>query len=286
MLRLIRPHQSVKNLVVVPLALVQPASWHPDSAARVLFCVLAFTAMSGLVYIVNDVSDRERDRQHPVKRHRPVASGVVPVWLAWAFAALLAAPLLLLTAADPHLWWPMSAYALLNMAYSRGLKHLALVDAMVVAAGFALRVLQGYEATRQPADDWLVVFVFSASLLVSLGRRRHELSSGARMQRPALARLSVSFLDHLLVVTAAVTAVALWEYLASESPAAGNGSVHLLLLAPVALLVLFRYLELVMLRGSGGDAVQTLFRDRTLLGAVAVGGLIFAVTVVAVGRPT
>lgn len=270
----------MKNLVVVPLALVDPVAWRVDSVARVLLCVLAFTLTSGLVYIVNDVNDRDRDRLHPVKRHRPVASGAVPVWLAWAFAAVLAAPLLALMAGDPSLWWPMAGYAALNVAYSRGLKHLALVDAMVVAAGFVLRVLQGYEATRQPAESWLVVCVFSACLLVSLGRRRQELSSGAQLQRPALARLSVPFLDHLLVVTAALTAVALWEYLSSQSPAAGYRTLHLVLLAPVALLVLFRYLELVMLRGSGGDAVQTLFRDRTLLGTAVAGGLIFAATVV------
>jgi hypothetical protein len=128
---------------------------------------------------------------------------------------------------------------------------------------------------------WLVAAVFAACLLVSFGRRRYELATGARAERPALADLTVAFLDHLVVISTCLTAVSAWLYLDLDAPTGRYRTWILILLFPLVLLLLFRYLALVMLHKQGGDAVATISGDRTLVGVAGLAGLVFGLTVVA-----
>ncbi|MEV7673123.1 UbiA prenyltransferase family protein [Streptomyces sp. NPDC088752] len=269
-LALLRPGQWPKNLLVVPLALLD-GGWSGSGAARVALALGAFVLASSLVYVLNDIADVDRDKRHPVKRHRPLASGRMGIPAAWATAAVLGAllgPALL--ALGPGGALVVGLYLAVNGAYSWKLKHLPLVDVFVVATGFVLRLLGGYEATGRPAEMWLVLTVLAFCLVLILGKRRHELSVSGTGHRPALVGYSAHFLDLVLVLCSALAVVGYLLYLRTES---GFGP-YALLTVVCALLALFRYLQVVVVDGGGGEPVKTLLRDRVMLANSAVWGLL------------
>jgi decaprenyl-phosphate phosphoribosyltransferase len=254
---LLRPGQWPKNFLVVPLPLLG-AAWSWEDGAKVALATAAFVAASSLVYVVNDIADVERDRRHPVKRLRPLASGRVGVPAAVALGVLLAALLVpLLLRLGPHGSWPVLVYLALNAAYSWRLKHLPLLDVFIVATGFVLRLLGGYGASGRPVAAWLVLTVLTLCLVLILGKRRHELGVSGTGHRPALVGYSAHFLDLVLVMCSALTMVGYLMYLTTES---GYGS-GVLLTAPCALFALFRYLQVVVVRSEGGNPVRVLLRD-------------------------
>ncbi|WP_236718060.1 UbiA prenyltransferase family protein [Actinoplanes sp. TFC3] len=283
---LVRPWQWAKNLLVIPLALLDADVWSWKILGDVALAVIAFTLASALVYIGNDVADRLRDRRHPVKRLRPIASGRVPVPLAYGYAGLIAAALIAMLSWLPDVAaLPVVAYLLLNIAYSRRLKHIPLVDVCTVAAGFVLRLLQGYTATAEPISSWLVVAVFTLCLLLILGKRRHELTVSGADHRPALRGYTVALADHLLVLSAVIAVVAGLLYVRTEAPVSPYGTGALLLSLPLGLFALLRYLQAVLVDSGGGDPVRTLLTDRTLLTAGGLWAAAFTVLLVLAHTP-
>lgn len=278
LLTLIRPAHCVKSLVVVPLAGLFPAAWRPASLGAIGWAVLAFALASALVYVLNDVADRHRDRLHPVKRDRPVASGRVPVVVAVVFAALPAGLLAVLLAVPlAGRWWPVVAYLALNVAYTYGLKHVPLVDAFTVAAGFVLRVVGGCVAVGVPAGGWLPMTVFCGSLLMTLGKRRAELLAAVGWaHRPALRDCSAHLLEQLMLLTAALAAVSYFLYTSTDL---ALGGVAVLVTAPSALYGLFRYLQLGL--ENGADPVRLLLTDRPTLVNGALWAVLLGATVAA-----
>ncbi|MFG3190633.1 UbiA prenyltransferase family protein [Streptomyces omiyaensis] len=267
-LALLRPGQWPKNLLVVPLALLD-GGWGGGGAGRVGLALGAFILASSLVYVLNDIADVERDKRHPVKRHRPLASGRMSIPAAWATAAALAALLVpALYPLGPGGALVVGAYLAVNGAYSWKLKHVPLIDVFVVATGFVLRLLGGYEATGRPAGMWLVLTVLAFCLVLILGKRRHELSVSGTGHRPALVGYSAHFLDLVLVLCSALAVVGYLLYLRTES---GFGP-YALLTVVCALLALFRYLQVVVVDGGGGEPVKTLLRDRVMLVNAGVWG--------------
>lgn len=256
-LRLLRPGQWPKNLLV-PLPLLGPA-WHWETAGRVALATAAFVVASSLVYVVNDLADVERDRRHPVKRHRPLPSGQVSfrtaVLLAVALAGLLAVAATLL---GPAASWPLLGYLVLNAAYSWKLKHFPLLDIFLVATGFVLRLLGGYQASGHPVSDWLVLAVLAACLVLILGKRRRELAVSGTGHRPALVGYSAHFVDLVLALCSALALIAYVLHVQTDPALPGAAAA---LTAPCALFALFRYLQVVVLHGEGGDPVRTLLRD-------------------------
>nr|MDT0656794.1 UbiA prenyltransferase family protein [Micromonospora sp. DSM 115978] len=275
LIRLARPRQWAKNVLVISVPLLDLESWRPGILGRLGWAVVAFTIASALVYMLNDVVDRERDRLHPVNRHRPIAAGR----LALPTVALSAAVLLLLLAvvlsSQPWKWaWPIGVYLLLNAAYSLGLKHVPLLDIFMVAAGFVLRLLQGYTVVEVAPAGWLLICVFSLCLLLIVGKRRHELVSTGVAHRPALRGYTVALTEQLMTLCAALTISSYLLYLRTEAQLGSYGPTAALLLTPFALLALFRYLQLALVRGSAGDPARTLLRDPVLVvNAVLWAGL-------------
>lgn len=278
---LIRPGQFPKNLLVVPLALLDAQTAPPGLLGRAAWAVLLFTLASSLVYVWNDLYDRHRDRAHPTKRHRPIASGRVGVSTAAAFGTALAVLLAGAALLGPvDLWWPVVVYLALNLVYSRGLKHVPLLDVFIVAAGFGLRVVQGHLAAGTEIRSWLLVSVFSLCLVFVLGKRRNEMATGGVSHRPALRGYSVPYLDHLIGLCACVTVVA---FLINLQQAVGTPYADLAVLgsAPFALFAMARYLQLLHVHGKGGEPTRILLRDRpmvvnTLLWALLLGGTLLA----------
>jgi decaprenyl-phosphate phosphoribosyltransferase len=266
LLRLVRPLHWAKNVIVVPVALLDAPAWSPSALGRVALAVLAFTLAAALAYVGNDITDRHRDRLHQHKRHRPIAAGRIPLPVARGFGALLATGLaLLIVLGGPARYWPVLASLALHLAYTRSIKHVPLVEAGAVAAGFVLRVVQGYVATGGSADGWLLVAVFSLCLLLILGKRRNELLTVGAEHRPALRGYSVQLADHLLLVTGMLATVTGLLYLRTAVPFGPYGQPVLLVSTPLALFAYSRYLQAVLIGGAGDDPVRFLLRDRALV---------------------
>ncbi|MEU6952498.1 UbiA prenyltransferase family protein [Streptomyces sp. NPDC045714] len=277
LLALLRPGQWVKNLAVVPLALLDTHPWGTAAFLRTGWAVLGFTLASALVYVVNDLADRERDRLHPVKRLRPIASGQVSTVAAGALTGVLALSLTGWAVAGPAWqWWPTALYLALSLAYSQGLKHVPLVDAFIVATGFVLRLVQGALLVGARMSEWLALCVFSLCLMLALGKRRHEMTAAGRAHRPALRGYTLAFLDHLVVLVAVLTAVSYVLYLRDDAALAAGASLVTLLSAPCAVFGLARYLQLLLVEEGGGNPVHVLFRDRATLVNAALWAVLVA----------
>jgi decaprenyl-phosphate phosphoribosyltransferase len=268
---LIRPAHAIKSFLAISIALVDAHDWSLAALGRAAWAAIAFSLAAACVYVCNDIADRRRDAQHPVKCHRPIAPGriSVKVGVGYLVGLLIALGVLIGTAPDKP-YWPIVAYLGLNVGYSCGLKHIPLIDVSVVALGFALRIIQGYVAIRQDLSGWLLVTIFSLSLLLVIGKRRRELVEAGSAHRPALRGYSVELANHLLQLTGVLSVVAALIYLRTEAPFGSYGQAAMLLSTPFALFAHFRYMQLLLVDSGGGDPVRTLLRDRALLSASAL----------------
>jgi 4-hydroxybenzoate polyprenyltransferase len=184
---------------------------------------------------------------------------------------LLLAPLGVLVAAGPvSRYWPVLTYLALNVAYTGFLKHIPLVDVGAVALGFVLRVVQGYVVLGLLLPGWLVVAVLSMSLLLLIGKRRNELLVTGAAHRPALRGYSIELVDQLLSLTGVLAVVAGLLHLATEAPFGDHRDTAVLLSALFALFSLFRYVQVLLVAGGGGDPVRSVLHDRVLVGACLV----------------
>ena len=263
-----RPRQWVKNLFVfaglifaqklfTPLALVA-------LAAFAIFC-----ALSGAVYLVNDVADRDKDRLHPTKRRRPIASGRLSVPAAVLAALLLVA---LSLTASLLISWSLAvvaaAYVTLLILYSVWLKHLVIVDVLVVAAGFVLRAVAGAVAIAVEISGWLLICTILIALFLALGKRRYEYltqGGGAAAHRPILAEYSAELLDQMIAVVTASTVTAYALYTMSPETVAKFHTHLLPATLPFVLYGIFRYLYLLYRRQLGGNPSELFLNDWPLL---------------------
>ncbi|MEJ3746349.1 UbiA prenyltransferase family protein [Actinomycetes bacterium KLBMP 9797] len=282
LLSLTRPGQWAKNPFVVPVALLDLPVWSVAGAARLLWAVAAFTMASALVYIVNDILDRHRDRAHPTKRRRPIAAGRVPVRWAVGLAVVQFGLLAGTLALQPwQRWWPVAAYLVVAAGYSLALKHVPLVDVFVVAAGFGLRLMQGYVVLDVDPSGWLLICVFSLCLLLTFGKRRQELVATAGAHRPALRGYTVPLIDQVMVLSAVLSVGAYLLYMRTEAPLGEYALTAAVLSAPLALFGVFRYLQVVLVDSGGDNPVRLLLRDpalvtNALLWAALSGGFLAA----------
>ncbi|WP_229402370.1 UbiA prenyltransferase family protein [Micromonospora okii] len=279
--RLTRPDQWPKNVVVIGVPLLDPLSWSRAGLTDLAGAIVAFTLASVLVYVLNDLLDRHRDADNPERWHRPIASGQVSPRVAAVFAggvaALLVALLALQSAATA---WPVAAYLLLNLAYSLGLKHVPPLDVFLVAGGFVLRLTYGYLATGAPIPGWLLTAVFTLCLLLVLGKRRQELHATGAAHRPALRGYTVALTEQLMQLSAALTAGSYLLYLRDEAPLGAYDATAVVVLTPMAVFGLFRYLQLVLVQNAGGNPVRTL-RDPVLVTNTALWAVLSGVLLLA-----
>jgi 4-hydroxybenzoate polyprenyltransferase len=273
----LRPEQWTKNLIVFAALIFAVQLFDPAALALASAAFLIFCGLSGAVYLINDVSDREADRQHPLKKMRPIASGALSsgVALAWA-AALIVVGLAAAFALRPMFGVAAASYVALVIWYSRALKHVVIVDVMSIAIGFVLRAVAGGLVIGVPISDWLLVCTILGALFLGLAKRRHELTllaEGATGHRRILEEYDPYLLDQMIAVVAAATLVAYIIYCASPVTAEKFGTQWLVLTTPFPIYGIFRYLYLVHRKHGGGSPSDLLLRDRPLLGCVALWGL-------------
>jgi 4-hydroxybenzoate polyprenyltransferase len=273
----LRPAQWTKNLLVFAGLIFGRRLFDPAAVLGAGAAFLVFCALSGVVYLVNDVLDRDSDRRHPLKAQRPIASGALPVAVALTAAGVIAAASM---AAAALLGWRFAlaaaTYLALNGAYSAVLKHIVIVDVLTLATGFVLRAIAGAVAIAVPISHWLFVCTILLALFVALAKRRHELvllADGATNHRPILSEYTPYLLDQMIGVVTASTLMAYAFYTISPETEQKFGTSWLGLTIPFPLYGIFRYLYLVHRRQGGGSPAELLVSDRPLLACVALWAL-------------
>jgi 4-hydroxybenzoate polyprenyltransferase len=272
----LRPRQWLKNLVVFAALIFAGRLTEPRLVGEAVVAFLLFCAASGAVYIVNDLFDAERDRRHPLKALRPIASGALGFApAALSAAVLLAAALLEAFRRSPPFGAVLLIYAVLNVLYSLWLKEVVIIDVMVIAAGFVLRAVGGALAIDVPISTWLIICTILLSLFLAFCKRRQELEflDDAGDHRATLREYSIGFIDQMINVVTASTVVAYTFYTVSPEVEQKLGTHYLYLTVPFVLYGIFRYLYLVHRRGIGGNPTQALLTDRPLLACVALWGI-------------
>jgi len=279
-LRILRPYQWTKNLIIFAAVLFSPTQMakNPEVWARIIQAFAAFCLISGAVYVLNDILDLEGDKVHPEKSKRPLASGQVSVSFAWAYGFGIAALALVWAfLLESAYGWVLAAYFIINLAYSIGIKHVVILDILFLSMGFVLRALGGVVVLSQfmphfYLSSWLALCALLLSLFLVLGKRRHEmvmLDNNAALHRQILGHYSISFLDQLISVVCAATIMSYCLYTMSEDTLKLYHTKNLFLTVPFVIFGVFRYLYLIYKKTEGGDPSRLLFRDvPTLLNVI------------------
>jgi 4-hydroxybenzoate polyprenyltransferase len=262
----LRPHQWTKNFFVfAPLIFSENVFNFPlilkSVLAFALFCVL-----SGAIYIWNDLRDIDEDKLHPVKSQRPLASGrleKIPAVVAFVFLCVLGLSLSFVL--NLNFFLLALGYVLLQLAYSGWLKHVVILDVLLVAAGFLIRVIAGGVAIEVDISAWLLICTFLLALFIALSKRRHELiflEKEASNHRPILKEYSPYLLDQMISVVTASTVIAYCLYTISDETIAKFGSSNLIFTVPFVLYGIFRYLYLIHQKCEGGSPESLLIKDK------------------------
>lgn len=283
-IRAMRPYQWTKNLLVFAALLFAAELGHPGQVLTSFLAFAAFCLAASATYIFNDLLDIESDREHPKKRHRPLASGEMKPAAGIALLSVLFAGSLVLG------WYirleflgALALYMALTLSYTLKLKHIIIIDVMVVALGFVVRAVAGALAIDVPFSSWLVVCTLFLAMFLGLSKRRHEitlLEEGAQSHRQVLQHYTVHYLDQLILIMAGGALITYTIYTCSPDVIERLGTNKLYVTLPFVVYGLFRYLHLVHHKTGGGDPSSTLLQDRPLgitvvLWAAACGVIIY-----------
>jgi 4-hydroxybenzoate polyprenyltransferase len=272
-----RPKQWMKNVLIFTALVFDEKLF--DLGAFLATCAgfILFSLISSSVYLLNDITDLEADRQHPKKKKRPIASGDLKVSTArWAVALLLLVSIPLAYLLSPSFCLILLIYLVLNLGYSRWLKHVVIIDVFVLASFYVIRVVAGLtliDVTR--FSPWLYVVTTLLALYIGLGKRRAELtllSDGAQSHRKVLDGYSLPLLDQYITIISATTVVAYSLYTFSAPNLPSNNA--MMLTIPFAIYGILRYLYLVQTKQGGGAPEEELLSDRPLQVTILLWGLV------------
>ena len=274
-----RPRQWTKNVFIFAALVFDKQLFVVDSFLRTLAGFALFCLISSCVYIFNDLADVEADRQHPEKKNRPIASGKLPVSAAWTAGIVF----VILTLGLAYLLSPtfavvVAGYFILNLAYSNYLKHIPILDVLIISLGFVLRVGAGVTLIHvERFSPWLYIVMFLLSLFLGFGKRRAELAllaHGAGSHRKVLDGYTLPLLDQYIMIVSGTTIVAYSLYTFSAPNVPQNHS--MMLTIPFLVYSIFRYLYLIEVEHAGGTPEEVLLSDRPF----QISMLLWAVTVI------
>ena len=261
-----RPHQYIKNLFIfLPLFFALKIT---DTALLLQACLafIAFSLTASAIYILNDYQDIDEDREHPKKRFRPLASGDISKRQALGIMTFLfLAGFGLMASVSPLATAILAIYVLLNIAYSLRLKHIAILDITIIAAGFVLRLFVGSAATDIPLSMWIVVITFLLALFMALAKRRDDvlifLETGRKMRR-VIDGYNLQFLDTAMAIMAAVVIVSYTIYTTSEEVVERVHSHYLYLTSLFVIMGILRYLQIAFVHLDSGSPTKIVLQDR------------------------
>ena len=276
LLKTMRPRQWTKNALIMAPLFFDRQITNLVFLERVIAAFFLFCFLSSAIYIFNDISDLEADKKHPQKKNRPIASGQLPVMVAWAAEIILIVVLLPLS----YLLSPKFAiialiYIILNVAYSKWFKHIPLLDVLILATFYVLRVGAGVSVIQVKLfSPWLYVVTTLLALYLGLGKRRAELAllaDDANSHRRVLQGYSLPLLDQLITIVSSSTIVAYSLYTFLSPIAIGNHA--LMLTIPFVIYGIFRYLYLIQIKHAGGAPEEVLLMDRPLQLSIGLWGI-------------
>ena len=263
LVRLMRPRQWIKNLLVFAPLLFSASFLRPESDARALIGFVAFCLASSASYVLNDLMDVASDRLHPLKRlTRPIAAGWVSPGSAWILFGVLTALTLCTFAFDTMTAVALVLYLLLNVAYSARLKHVPVLDLFVLSSGFVIRVYVGSTAIHVYLSFWMFITTLCLALYLAAGKRRQELVHLGAASRSVLARYTVALLDYYALISAISAILFYGLFVATEKPA-------LAVTLPFVLFGLFRYRYVIDIKNEGESPTDVFWTDLPLVLSIA-----------------
>jgi 4-hydroxybenzoate polyprenyltransferase len=275
-LKTMRPKQWAKNVFLFVALVFDRKLTNTDAILHTIAGALLFSLVASLVYIINDIADIEADRQHPTKRNRPIAAGQLSITTAWAAAAAIVVVVFPVAYfLSPGFTIVALIYLLLNLAYSTWLKHIVLLDIIILASFYVLRVAAGVALIDVARfSPWLYVFTTFLALLIGTGKRRAELAllaEGANAHRRVLDGYSLEFLDQLITLASGMIIITYSLYSFSAPNLPENHA--MMLTIPFIIYSIFRYQYLLQIKGSGGAPEDLVLSDRPLQAAVVLYGI-------------
>ena len=271
-LKLMRIHHYVKNLLVFAALVCSGRLFNFEKLAAGITAFAAFCLVSSVVYIINDICDREKDRKHPTKCKRPIAAGTVSVRNAWILTAALLSGAVVCNGFSFHISSTLLLvlYLILNLGYSFGMKNIPIVDVTILVTGFLIRIMYGAIVTGISISNWLYLTVIALAFYFALGKRRNELrQTGDGETRPVLKAYPLRFLDMnmTMCLTLANVFYSLWSI--DELTTSFYQNDHLIFTVPIVLLITMKY-SLDTEGDSDGDPVEVLLHDKLLLALVVL----------------
>ena len=274
----LRPKHWIKNLLLFAPLLFSKQILNIPSVGRTILGFIIFCIVTSAIYLYNDVKDQEEDRNHPAKRSRPIASGLLPVYVAMSTAIGLGIIGLGLSFfLNQNFFYVVCGYIVLQIFYNQVFKHTVIIDVFCVAAGFFARVVAGASAPDISISYWLVICTILLSLFLALAKRRHEqvlLGGDATNHRKIFSEYSPYLLDQMIGVVTATTLMSYILYTVSSDTVAKFGTHGLMATIPFVLYGIFRYLYLIHQKGSGGTPETLLLTDRPLLVNTLLWGIV------------
>lgn len=274
-LKEIRIRQYTKNAFVFAAPVFAGKLFQGDIFFYAVLSFIAFSLIASAVYVGNDLLDIEKDRKHPVKRSRPIAAGVIPITYGIAlFVILLAAALALACFINMSFLVVLIMYFVMNAAYSLKLKHIVIVDVMIIAFGFVLRAFAGVIVAGSGATTWFILCIFMLSLFLALAKRRGELLAVAQsahgITRLVLQKYSVELLNMLIVVVCAIMLTSYALFSSSVTDVCIHGIPLMLFTFPLVVYGSFRYLYILMVCGDGEAPEEIFLKDKGILLTVSL----------------
>ena len=276
LIKTMRPKQWAKNVFLLAAVVFDRKLTNLDAILHTILGVIAFSLVASVVYIINDIADLEADRQHPTKRNRPIAAGKLSIPAAWVFAVVL------LLISFPVAYWLSPGFALItlfylaiNLIYSKWLKHVVLLDIILLASLYVIRVAAGVALIDVVRfSPWIYIFTTFLALLMGTGKRRAELSEiadGPNAQRRVLDGYTLNFLDQLITLASGMTIITYSLYTFSAPNLPEN---HMMMLTiPFLMYGIFRYQYLLQVQGTGSAPEEVVLSDRPLQISIALWGL-------------
>lgn len=283
-LKIIRPKQWIKNVFVFIPMFFGGSLLNLSAVLAALPAFVAFCLAASSVYCFNDIIDVNDDRRHPVKCHRPIASGAISVTGGYMLMLImLVSSATVITLALPyHNRWQVGAiistYYLMNLTYCAWLKQHAIIDVCIIAIGFVMRILAGGVATDIALSKWIVLMTFLLTLFLSLAKRRDDV---LRMNRTGEAprkntiRYNLTFINQAITITAAVTQVCYIMYTVSPDAIDCHHTQYLYLTSIFVFIGLLRYLQIAMVDQDSGDPTKVIWHDRFTQAIILLWGLTF-----------
>jgi len=276
-IKLLRPKQWIKNLFVIAPLIFAKLVFEYNYVSKVTAAFILFCCISSCVYVLNDIIDCKKDRLHPKKKNRPIASGVISKIEGGILIAILL-PLVLFFSfyIDLYFGAVILFYFINNMLYSFKIKHMVILDVMSIAVGFLLRVIGGALVIRVYISPWILLCTLLLSLFLGFSKRRNEivvLEKGAENHRKILEEYSIEFIDNMLSIVTASTVMAYSLYTFSTN----SGNYNMMITIPFVLYGIFRYQYIIYKKKEGGSPEETVLSDIPLIASILLWGIVSVV---------